>query len=268
MDGSPNSTAVAARRVNLLGIAVSPTNLDDAVTRICDRVVARRPGYVCIRDMNGVVIGLKDREFRRIHNRAALVTPDGMPLVWFTRAQGERGVSRVYGPDLTLALFGDPRARGFRHFFYGGVPETVALMRNQLRARYPDLVIAGSLCPPFRVQSADESAADVATINAANPDIVWVGLGTPKQERWMAAQLGRIEAPVMIGIGAAFDFIAGTKRQAPRFVQRSGFEWLFRLATEPRRLWRRYLHVPRFGALLLAQHLGLIAPPPIEDEPI
>jgi N-acetylglucosaminyldiphosphoundecaprenol N-acetyl-beta-D-mannosaminyltransferase len=147
--------------------------------------------------------------------------------------------------------------KGYRHFLYGGDEALVAALAAQLRQRYPGIRIVGTYAPPFRPLTPTEDAAVVRTINDAAPDIVWVGLSTPKQERWMAAHTGRVGAPVLIGVGAAFDFHAGLKRQAPRWMQRSGLEWLFRLASEPRRLWRRYLlNNPLFVGLLLAQALG------------
>jgi N-acetylglucosaminyldiphosphoundecaprenol N-acetyl-beta-D-mannosaminyltransferase len=182
----------------------------------------------------------RDAQLRMIHVRAGLVTPDGMPLVWLARAAGYR-VDRVYGPDLMLAVCAASVERGYRHFFYGGGPGVAPRLANRLSARFPGLIIAGTYTPPFGSVTSPADDAIVATINEAAPDIVWVGLSTPRQERWMAAHVDRLTAPVLVGVGAAFDFHAGLKRQAPRWMQRSGLEWSFRLATEPRRLWRRYL---------------------------
>ena len=191
----------------------------------------------------------RDDELRRIHETAGLVTPDGMPLVWIAHLLGHSHVERVYGPDLLLACCERSILRGYRHFFYGGAPGVGECLAARLGARFPGLSVAGLFSPPFRPLSADEDGALVDCINAARPDIVWVGLSTPKQERWMAAHVGRLDAPVLIGVGAAFDFHAGVKRQAPRWMQRSGLEWSFRLAMEPRRRWRRYLrNNPAFPA--------------------
>jgi N-acetylglucosaminyldiphosphoundecaprenol N-acetyl-beta-D-mannosaminyltransferase len=147
--------------------------------------------------------------------------------------------------------------RGYRHLLFGGAEGVAAALAEALRARFPGLQIVGTHTPPFRDLTEAEDRAVVDRINDAGPDIVWVGLSTPKQERWMAAHLGRIQAPVMIGVGAAFDFLSGRKPQAPRWMQRSGLEWLFRLGTEPRRLWPRYRQYPWFVVLVLAQLLGL-----------
>src|SRR5690606_5511415 len=192
------------------------------------------------------------------HNAAGLVTPDGTPMVWLLWASGHRAAERVYGPDLMLAVLEMSVMRGYRHFFYGSSETTLTRLETSLRARFPGLVIAGSHSPPFRPLTAREDDAVVEMINAARPDIVWVGLSTPKQERWMADHRDRLEAPVLVGVGAAFDLHAGIVRQAPRFVQRSGVEWLFRLAMEPRRLWRRYLrNNPAFVLCISGQKLGL-----------
>jgi N-acetylglucosaminyldiphosphoundecaprenol N-acetyl-beta-D-mannosaminyltransferase len=168
-----------------------------------------------------------------------LVEPDGMPLVWLGRRQGLR-VERVCGPDFMPAVVEHGVRHGRTHFFYGGasgVPEDLAA---RLAARYPGMRVAGTLSPPFRALSADEDEAIIAAINAAEPDYVWVGLGAPKQDLWVAAHRSRLHAPVLLAVGAAFDFHAGKRRRAPRWIQRSGTEWLFRLATEPRRLAGRY----------------------------
>jgi N-acetylglucosaminyldiphosphoundecaprenol N-acetyl-beta-D-mannosaminyltransferase len=164
-----------------------------------------------------------------------------MPLVWLGLLHGHRDVSRVYGPDLMLALCDRSQATGTRHFFYGGAPGVADLLVRRLKARYPDLAVAGTHSPPYRPADAEEDRNVLDAINAAAPDIVWVGLGTPKQDYWVSRHRGRLKAPVLIAIGAAFDFHAGLMPQAPRWMQRSGLEWLFRLLHEPRRLAFRYL---------------------------
>ena len=181
-----------------------------------------------------------------------------MAIVWLLRLQGHRRVERVYGPDLMLSLCRHGLENGLRHFLYGGEASVADLLKTNLTARFLGLQVMGTQTPPFRDLTAEEDGVVVDAINAATQaDVVWVGLSTPKQERWMAAHLGRIEAPVMIGVGAAFDFLSGRKRQAPRWMQRAGLEWLFRLASEPRRLWPRYRRYPLFVLLAIAQLLGL-----------
>jgi len=229
------------RRVNVLGVGVSAIDMTLALETIDRWIVRREQHYVCATGVHGVMESQADEVLRRIHNRAGLVTPDGMPMVWLSWLRGERHVDRVYGPDLLAACCERSIARGYRHFFYGGGAGVAELLVERLRARFPGLEVVGTCTPPFRPLSADEDEDVVRQINNTEPDIVWVGLSTPKQERWMAEHAGRVRAPVLVGVGAAFDFHAGLKKQAPRWMQRAGLEWLFRLATEPRRLWRRYL---------------------------
>ncbi|HET7468287.1 MAG TPA: WecB/TagA/CpsF family glycosyltransferase [Gemmatimonadales bacterium] len=226
--------------MDVLGVGVSAVDMGQALTAIQEWIARGGRHYVCVTGVHGVMESQRDPELRRIHNAAGLVTPDGMPLVWLARRAGFRHVDRVYGPDLMLACCQRSVERGYRHFFYGGGPGVPERLAHRLIERYPGLQVVGTFSPPFRSAGAPESEEVIQQINAAGADIVWVGLSTPKQERWMDAHRGRLQAPVLIGVGAAFDFHAGVKRQAPRWMQRSGLEWLFRLGQEPRRLWRRY----------------------------
>lgn len=246
-------TAKSARqepaRVDILGVRVSAINLPLALDTIQSWIAERKQRYVCITGAHGVMESQHDETLRTIHNQAGLVTPDGMPLVWMSRLLGHSRTRRVYGPDLMRALSALSAKQGYRQFYYGGDVGVADTLAARLSETYPGLVVAGTLSPPFRPLSSDEDAGIVEQINAARPDIVWVGLSTPKQEYWMASHAGRIEAPVMIGVGAAFDFLAGRKAQAPLWMQRNGLEWLFRLGQEPRRLFRRYVWiVPAFLA--------------------
>jgi N-acetylglucosaminyldiphosphoundecaprenol N-acetyl-beta-D-mannosaminyltransferase len=244
-------------RANILGVGVSAIDMAMALRAIEGWIARREPHYICVTSVHGVIESQRNEELRRIHNAAGLVTPDGMPLVWLSRLMGFRHVERVYGPDLMLAMCERSTAWGYRHFFYGGGPGVAEKLAAGLQSRFPGLKLAGTYAPPFRSLTPEEDRAVVECINAAQPDIIWVGISTPKQERWMAAHVGRLSAPVLAGVGAAFDFQAGLKRQAPRWVQRSGLEWVFRLLMEPRRLWRRYLlNNPRFLWLILLQALG------------
>jgi N-acetylglucosaminyldiphosphoundecaprenol N-acetyl-beta-D-mannosaminyltransferase len=234
-------------RVGILGVDVSAINVDDAVATIERWIAERSQNYVCITGVHGVMESQRNERLRQIHNRAGLVTPDGMPLVWLARLFGNKRIRRVYGPDLMRKMTKISELRGYRQFYYGGAEGVADRLKEVLLASYPNLEVSGTHCPPFRELSRQEEQAIVDSINAARPDVVWVGLSTPKQELWMADRLGILEAPVLIGVGAAFDFLAGTKRQAPLWMQQSGLEWFFRLCTEPRRLWRRYLRiVPSF----------------------
>ncbi len=185
-----------------------------------------------------------------------LVQPDGMPLVWLGRRAGIP-VERVCGPDVMPALVELGLPYGRTHYFYGGAPGVPEGLAARLAARYPGVRIAGTMSPPFRALTPDEEAAIVAEINEAAPDYVWVGLGAPKQDIWVAAHRARLDAPVLLAVGAAFDFLAGTRRRAPRWMQRTGTEWIFRLVTEPRRLAGRYTRVnARFLRLVLRTRRG------------
>lgn len=244
-------------RSNILGVWVSAINMKMAVNNIEEWISRKGSHYVCITGVHGVMESQRDEELRRIHNEAGLVTPDGMPLVWLSRLKGFDHVDRVYGPDLMLAVCQQSEEHGYRHFFYGGAPSVAEKLATRLKFQFPKLNVVGTYSPPFRSLTAEEDQSEVELIRASNPDIVWVGISTPKQERWMAEHLTRLNSCVLIGVGAAFDFHAALKRQAPRWMQRNGLEWLFRLVTEPRRLWRRYLiNNPLFLWLVLLQVLG------------
>lgn len=245
-------------RVNVLGVGVSAIDMPAAVDRIEDWIRHRTQNYVCVTGVHGVMESQRDEELRRIHNASGMTTPDGMPMVWAGHWAGASWMKRVYGPDLMLAICERAAAKGWRSFFYGGregVPEQLA---QRLAERFPGLQVVGAYSPPFRALTPEEDEALVERINSSEAELVWVGLSTPKQERWMAAHVGRLQAPVLLGVGAAFDIHAGTLAQAPVWMQRHGLEWLYRLVREPRRLWRRYLsNNPRFllGILRRRPHL-------------
>jgi N-acetylglucosaminyldiphosphoundecaprenol N-acetyl-beta-D-mannosaminyltransferase len=248
---------------NVLGVKVSAVNIPMALNVIDKWISERDHNYVTITGVHGVMESQRDEFIRRIHNEAGMVTPDGMPLVWANKLQGYSHVDRVYGPDLMLALCNESQERGYKHFFYGGAEGVPEMLSEKLLERFPKLQIAGKLSPPFIPTSkiaerSEQDDAIVQQINDSGADIVWVGLSTPKQELFMHSHLGRINAPVMIGVGAAFDFHAGLKSQAPYWMQRSGTEWLFRLLSEPKRLGRRYLiNNPTFLMLALMQATGI-----------
>lgn len=228
-------------RIDVLGVEVSAIDLETAVGEIRGWVSNGARHYVCVRDVHGVMAARRDPELIDIHNRAGMVTPDGMPLVWCGRYAGARWTKRVYGPDLMLAVCGQSTEDGVRHYLYGAGPGVAEELAQRLRHKFPGIEIVGVHSPPYRDLTDEEAEETAAMINAQRPDIVWVGLSTPKQERWMAGFRSRLEAPVLIGVGAAFDMHSGRVRQAPEWIRRSGFEWFFRLCMEPRRLWRRYL---------------------------
>jgi N-acetylglucosaminyldiphosphoundecaprenol N-acetyl-beta-D-mannosaminyltransferase len=246
-----------APKENVLGVMVSAVNLAQVVATIEEWIAMRHPGIVCPVPAHTIMDSQKDRSLRQILNSSSLTTPDGMSIVWILRSKGHKQVTRVYGPDLMTVLCERSEYRAYRHFLYGGSPELVEELGERLTARFSGLKVAGVYSPPFRVPSVEEDTRIIEFINDTRPDIVWVGLGSPKQEKWMAKHRDRLDAPVLVGVGAAFDFLSGRKPQAPRWIQRSGVEWLFRLATEPRRLWPRYRQYPLFGLLVLAQMVGL-----------
>lgn len=242
-------------RGDVLGVKVSAITMGDAIATLERWIEEDAREYVCVTGVHGVMECRSDPSLRKIHNDAGMVTPDGMPLVYFLRLIGKKGTERVYGPDLMREMTAISGPRSYRQFYYGGAVGIAEKLKETLVRSVPGLQVAGTFCPPFRPMTSAEDQAVVDQINATRPDIVWVGLSTPKQERWMAAHLGRIEAPVMIGVGAAFDFLAGTKRQAPKWMQRHALEWLFRLSSEPRRLWRRYATIVPGFAFLAAVEL-------------
>lgn len=245
-------------RFNVLGVGVSAIDQRAAVARILRALEQGEKGYVSVTGVHGVSEAQADPSFKRVLNRSLLVTPDGMPLVWLGRVHHHAGVDRVYGPDLMLALCEATRDGRHSHFFYGGQEGVAEELARRLQARFQGLRVVGHHCPPFRPLTAAEDAALIEKVARARPSILWVGLSTPKQERFMHAYLPRLETGVMLGVGAAFDFHTGRVRQAPRFVQRSGMEWLFRLAQDPKRLWRRYLkNNPSFVVRTALQLSGL-----------
>jgi N-acetylglucosaminyldiphosphoundecaprenol N-acetyl-beta-D-mannosaminyltransferase len=253
-----SSNASQPPRVNVLGVGLSALNLDSAVAFVSQALEHKTKGYVCVTGVHGVSEAQHDPAFRHILNRALLNTPDGMPMVWMGRLQGFREMSRVYGPDLMLRVCEMSRAAGFTHFLYGGGPGVAEDLKRRLEGRFPGLRIVGTYTPPFRALTSEEEAELARRVGALKPDIFWVGLSTPKQEKFMVEHTPKLEATLFFGVGAAFDFHAGRVRQAPRWMQRSGLEWLFRLSCEPRRLWKRYLkNNPVFVLRALGQLCGL-----------
>lgn len=226
--------------INVLGVKVNMLNLNQAYDVIDAWIQRGKQNYVSVAAVSTIMACHRSFAARKAVNSAGLVTPDGMPLVWLGQLLG-CNVGRVYGPDLMLLTCEKSIKKGYSHYFYGGKPGVPERLAARLKQRFPDLNVAGTYSPPFEKMTPKKDAAIVEKINRANPDIVWLGLSSPKQDFWMAEHLGKIKAPVMIGVGAAFDFHSGRVKQAPRWIQRSGLEWAFRLSQEPKRLWRRYL---------------------------
>lgn len=247
-------------RFDVLGTHVDAVDLETATEEIAGWALSDSPGYVCVTGVHGVMESRRHPEVRNAHRDARLVVPDGMPLVWCGRRLG-LPIGRVYGPDLMLALVGRGLPLGWRHAFYGASDGVLEDLGRRLRERFPSVEIAGGLAPPYGELSEEEGRRHVETINAMSPDVVWIGLSTPKQERWMHHWHAELRAPVLVGVGAAFDFHAGRLRQAPPIIQRNGLEWAYRLVREPRRLWRRYLRNNPAFVMHLVRHPPRLVPP-------
>jgi len=243
---------------NVLGVGISAINMAEAL-RLSDLLLQERgKGYVCVTGVHGVMESQRDRALRDILNGSFLCLPDGMPTVWVGRLQGHRTMGRVYGPDFMLQLCKLSARPGYRHFLYGGKRGVAEKLRARLEILIPAINVVGTYTPPFRPLTALEEEALIARINQSRPDIVWVGLSTPKQERFMAQYLERLDTSLMIGVGAAFDIHAGLLGDAPQWIKECGLQWLDRLCQEPRRLWRRYLtNNPRFLWDIALQFSGL-----------
>ncbi len=244
-------------RVNVLGVGISVLNQTTAREILFDTVRRKRRGYVAVTNVHSVSEAQADPALKTVFNRSLLATPDGMPLVWIGRSHGHKEMGRVYGPDLMLNLCEHSRAEGFTHFLYGGKPGVADDLRCTLETRFPGLCVVGTYTPPFRPLDEAERETLQATIAALRPDFFWVGISTPKQERFMAEYLPLLpEARVFLGVGAAFDLLTGHVKQAPPWMQRRGLEWLYRLTQEPRRLaWRYLVFNPLFILRLILQGL-------------
>lgn len=239
-------------RYEVIGTPIAAARFEDALRLLADAPADQRRIHVHFCTVHSLVEAVDDPVLHAAFAAPdSLALPDGAPIAWVGRARG-KAVERVCGPDMMPALLDRSRRAGARHFFYGGAPGVADRLAERMRAAYPGLSVVGTHSPPFRTLSAEEDAADVALINAARPDYVWVGLGAPKQDLWAARQRPYLDAAVVLAVGAAFDFHSGGLRRAPTWMQRLGLEWLYRLAAEPRRLARRYLVTnSRFLVLLV-----------------
>ena len=232
--------------------------MEDAI-RMSDLLIQQNGrGYVCVTGVHGVIEAQSDPEFRRILNSSFLTTPDGMPMVWVGRLQGLGRIRRVYGPDFMIDLCTMSVDKGYRHFLYGGKPGVAEKLSAALRTRIPGLQVVGTFTPPFRPMDPAEEFSLIERVKGLKPDVLWVGLSTPKQERFMAQFIDKLDVKLMVGVGAAFDLHTGATTDAPRWVKRAGLQWLHRLIQEPRRLWKRYLiNNPKFLWNIGLQFLGI-----------
>lgn len=232
--------AVKEKFYSVIGVSMGRLSWTVVLSRLSCWAKARESRYVCICNVHSVVTARQVRAFSRVIGEADMVTPDGAPVAWLMRRDGAAGQERINGPDLMWRYCAEAARRDESIYLYGGQQQTLDILQRKLLAQFPGLKIAGVYSPPYRLLTEEEDAAVVETINASGAGTVWVSLGCPKQEQWMAEHRGRINA-VMIGVGAAFDYHAGTIQRAPLWMQRNGLEWLHRLCSEPRRLWKRYL---------------------------
>lgn len=242
---------------NILGVRVNALKVILTLNIIEDWIEKRNNNYICITPAHSIMDCYKDHELRNIFNKSGLTTPDGMAVVWIMRLLGFKETERVYGPDLMNSVCEMSVLKGWKHYFYGGAPDIAEALHEGLLMLYPGLNVVGTFSPPFRELTKEEDELIIKQINQTAADIVWVGISSPKQERWMFNHLGKIKAPVMVGVGAAFDFLSGNKKQAPLWIQKCGFEWLYRFIQEPKRLWPRYKQYPLFIVLVLLQILGI-----------
>lgn len=255
------------KRINVLGVGISEIDPPLALEHVRHAIATRTKGYVTVTGVHGVSECQEDEALRDLHNRSFLSTPDGMPMVWIGWLEGSDVIRRVYGPDMMLDVVKAGVAQGWRHFLYGGGPGLAERVKANLETRFPGVQVVGTYTPPFRPLNEAEEAELTAMVAAARPDCFWVGLSTPKQERFMASYLPKLDATLMFGVGAAFDLNTGTVPQAPKFLQRIGLEWLYRLVKEPRRLWKRYLkNNPLFIARFLLQRTGLRRYPEVPNQ--
>jgi N-acetylglucosaminyldiphosphoundecaprenol N-acetyl-beta-D-mannosaminyltransferase len=253
---------------NVLGVKVSAINMSRAVQLAGQWITTRQPGYVCITGVHGVMEAQKDSGLLEILNHAVMNTPDGMPMSWVGRLQGFANMDRVFGPDFMLAMCKLSLEQGYRHFLYGGQPEVAEKLKQALEMKFPGLQIVGTYTPPFRALNVREEYELLEKVHASSPHILWVGLSTPKQERFMAQYVNRLQVPLLVGVGAAFDYHTGRIQDCSPWIKRAGLQWLHRLLQDPRRLWRRYLrNNPAFLWNITLQLLKLRRYPHRSDPP-
>ncbi len=254
------------RRVDVLGVPVDAGTMTDALDRVSGWITSREPGFGIFRDVHGIMQAQRRSDVLEAHQRARLVACDGIPLVWASKWAGVKNAERVCGHDFMLQFCARAETEGWKSFFYGGNAGVAERVADSLRAQFPALEVAGTYSPPFRPLTPDEDSAVIDLIDGSGADIVWVGLSTPKQELWMQDHVGRLEAPALLGVGAAFDFLVGDVRRAPAWLHKTGFEWVHRVASEPRRLGSRYLrNNPAFVRAIVGNPPRLIEHAPISS---
>lgn len=225
----------------IMGVQIAVTDMEQTLALIAENLQTWKGEYICVSNVHTTVTAYEDPDYRQVQNGAVMALPDGGPLSAYSRRCGFPQAQRVTGPDLMKRILEESAEHGWRHYFYGSTEQTLDALRGWITRRYPGAVIAGMYSPPFRPMTPEEDEEIVRKINETSPDFVWVGLGAPKQERWMAAHRGRVHA-LMLGVGAAFDYEAGNIRRAPEWMQKHSLEWLYRMMQDPRRLIGRYLN--------------------------
>jgi len=248
--------AMFLKKVDILGIQVTPISAEVVVHQIDQWVQSKQKHYICLCPNYSIMLSQNRPKFRQALNHATITTADGRAVAWACKYYGYSNAKQVRGADLTRLVCRMSAQKGLSNFFYGGTEELLEKLVRNLHQQYPQLQVAGTYAPPFRPLTPGENKAILEIINASQPDIVWIGLGAPKQELWMAEHFQDLQASVMVGVGAAFDFLSGVKAEAPRWMQRVALEWLFRWATEPRRLWKRNMYHPIFVAQVILQRLS------------
>jgi len=241
-DAPSRASQIDHEFADVLGVKVSAVNMELSLKLAENWIANSRPGYVCVTGVHGVMEAQKDPGLRSILNEAAINLPDGMPMTWVGRLQGFRFMDRVFGPDFMTAMCRLSVERGYRNFLYGGKSGVAEDLRQRLQQRFPGLQVVGTYTPPFRALSSAEEEQLAMQVAEARPQILWVGLSTPKQEQFMAKFVGRLQVPLLVGVGAAFDFHTGKIRDCSGWIKRAGLQWLHRLMQDPKRLWKRYLH--------------------------
>ena len=244
-------------RCNILGVGVHPSSYDEIIANVEHEIAINQSGYYCFTPVHSLVMAYKNAEYNIVLNKSTRTVPDGMPVVWVLKLLRQKINTRVYGPDLMLKLCEYSQNKGYRHFFYGGTTEISNSLTKNLKSKFPSLIIAGTYVPPFRELTSEETENVRTKIMDSKADIIWVGLGAPKQD-FFSEEFVKKTGKLFFGVGAAFEIHAGLKSQAPLWMQNNGLEWLYRFCQEPRRLWRRYLiNNFKFIFLILLQFLHL-----------